>query len=261
VSDAEASDETNQISARIEALVSRIHDYRLRFERDRDRRAVFAFTYESMTARLGAKLASRDNAFSDPGWVVRLAEAFVKRYADAMDAIDPGRPPDAPDPWFDVYRAISTRKSYVLEDMVFSMMAHISSDLPHSLREVGLTGEVGSHIGDYHRMNDVLASQIDEIQAEVAARYQRSLSFLDRVAGHYDEFITNYGIRLARSAAWYNASRLQEPDGAPAAENAIARSTQAFIEFVREPDEPWIRWPLRLARIIIPTRRRWPSAD
>ncbi len=150
-------------------------------------------------------------------------------------------------------------QSFVLEDMVFSMMAHISHDLPLALLEVELEGDGGSNIADYHLMNEVLGSQIDAIQRATARRYQRSLAWLDRLAGHYDEFFTNYGIRLSRSSAWYNACRLLDPASHDAAQQSILRSTGAFIDFVRVPKAWWLRLLVRGVRALAPKRRRWPS--
>lgn len=242
--------------------------YRDRFDATRDTRAVFAFVYERLTRELAARLENDANEFDDPGWIAALADSFAARYIGAMDAIDQaigadteGDPGGAvPEPWLDVHRAISDGGSYVLEDLVFSMMAHISFDLPHALLEVGMEHEGRSRVADYHRMNDVLGLKTDDMQVVVARRYQRFLAVLDRLAGHYDEFFTNYGIRLARSVAWYNAHRLLDPPSAQAATAAIGRSTGAFIKFVRYPSNGWLRILLRVVRAVVPRRRRWPPS-
>ncbi len=259
---------------RLVSLSQEIMAYSQAYESTRDERAVFAFMYSKMTERLANYLATSEKSFDDPRWIVELAEAFARRFVMAMDAIDEWlktasaaqlADPDqiygtVPKPWADVYLAIKDEKSYVLEDMVFSMMAHISYDLPLSLLEVKMDTRNHSHVADYHRMNDVLAGTIDELQEITAQRYNRFLVFLDRLAGFYDEFLTNYGIRVARSVAWYNAQRLNDPASARDGRNTIERSTAAFISTVRHPQDGWLRLLIPLLRFLIPSRRKWPKS-
>jgi hypothetical protein len=162
-----------------------------------------------------------------------------------------------PRPWADVYLAIRGKQSYVFEDLVYSMTAHISFDLPHALLDVPFDRE---RLGDYHRMNDILAGQTDHIEESIAKRYQHFLLVLDKLTGSFDEVLTNYGIRAARSIAYYNALRLSANSAHDEATGSIARSTGAFIQSVRHPKEWWLRLLVQTARILIPRRRRWPKA-
>jgi hypothetical protein len=82
---------------------------------------------------------------------------------------------------------------------------------------------------------------------------------LDRLTGSFDEFLTNYGIRASRSVASYNAFRLMAHSAREAAAGSIARSAGLFIESVRHPEPWWLRWLIRVARLLIPRRRRWPK--
>jgi len=258
---------------RLKKFSQNILNYSRKYESTRDERAVFAFMYAKMTESLAHYLMNIDVAFDDPGWIVQLAEAFAGRFIIAMDAIDAwlengsadkvAHPTTiyetVPKPWADVYLAIRDGQSFVLEDMIFSMMAHISYDLPFALLEVKMETNGKSHVGDYHRMNDVLASSIDEMQGVVAQRYNRTLAFLDGFAGHYDEFFTNYGIRLSRSAAWYNACRMLDPAAEPQVIKSLERSTVAFIREIRTPKKGWLKNLMPVIRFLIPRRRKWPE--
>lgn len=260
-------------SSGLRVLAAAILAYCQRYEAKHDERAVFAFMYSKMTEALADYVEASAADFDDARWIVRLAEAFAGRFVKAMDLIDSwpggqvGRDTDAealalsgvPKPWADVYVAIRHNKSYVLEDMIFSMMAHISYDLPFALRQVGMESGGASHVADYHRMNRVLGSRIDEIQDDVARRYSRALRSLDKLAGSYDEFFTNYGIRAARAVAWYNAQRISDPLGEADGIRSIESSTNAFIDSVRRPDIWWARVLVSIARFLIPARRRWPA--
>ena len=148
-------------------------------------------------------------------------------------------------------------RSYVLEDPAYSMAIHIIFDLPYALERVGTSA---GHLPDYRFINEVLAARTDRIEDAVAERYQRSLAWLDRLAGNFGRFFTNYGIRMSRSVAWYNALRLHSPDREGAA-GAIERSTGLFIQSVRRPDEWWLRIGVSILRAVVPRFRRWPPAE
>jgi hypothetical protein len=255
--------------AKVRALAALVEPYHRKYEAIRDTRAVFAYVYYNITVDLAEELEDNRVLFIDPEWVADLAVAFGRRFIAAMDALDVWlglHPNEEPTPqalyvtmprsWADVYLAIRGEQSYVLEDLVYSMMAHISFDLPNALLDVAHDVE---RLGDYHRMNEVLASQTDHIQASVAKRYEHFLFVLDRLAGSFDEFLTNYGIRATRSVAFYNALRLTAKSASAAAQVSIASSAGLFIESVRHPEEWWLRVLVRTGRFLIPRRRRWPK--
>lgn len=255
---------------RVKGLSQKIHSCQLKYDRAKDARAVFAFAYCHITEDLAKALEAQPSQFHDPDWVAELALAFGNRYLSAMSRLDAWLEnrdsadlaaattiyETVPKPWADVFLATRGNQSYVLEDLVFSMMAHISYDLPNALLEVRLDSH---HLADYHLMNDVLARRINSLQAMVANRYQRFLLFLDRWTGSFDEFLTNYGIRVSRSVAWYNATRLLDPFSKKEATESIQRSTFLFMNSIRNPDVGWLRLLIRLARLLIPRRRRWPQ--
>ena len=253
-------------AAAVAELADQLGRFRRRYEADHDSRAVFAFAYASMTRALADRLGRPDHGFDDPVWVADLATAFGDRYTGAMQAIDADRSEEAatgldesvPGPWAAVYRTICLEPSTVLEDLVFSMGAHITHDLPHALVSVGTES---AHLRDYHRMNEVLADGTEEIQAAVTTRYNRLFAELDRLAGGADEALTNYQIRIGRSMAWYNALRLQSSGSRAAASASIERTTPALIASVRGESRWVMRWPLRLVRLGLSTRRTWPDNE
>ncbi|MEV5969757.1 DUF5995 family protein [Streptomyces sp. NPDC051921] len=255
-------------------LAERVRQY----DATRDRRAAFAYTYYRLTTTLATGLDAGDPVFNDPPWVAELCETLASAYFSAMDGIDawlaerPGgsagsadevRPGDLPDsipqPWRDVFAASSVRRSYTLEDVLFSMMAHISYDLPEALRRMATsTGDRG-RIADFHRMNHVLASCIDAVQDDLSSRYIRGLGSLDRLFTRSDELLTNYGIRVARGLAWFNCDRLLDPHATEEASRSIGRSTAALISEIRSPGDWKLRAGLWILRRVIPERRHWPD--
>ncbi|MGR4880541.1 DUF5995 family protein [Streptomyces sp. LARHCF249] len=252
-------------------LAARVEQY----DALRDPRAVFAYTYFRLTSDLATSLRTNSLSFRAPEWVADLSVSLAAAYFTAMDAIDtwlgpvsdprPGGevlsvdlPETIPKPWRDVYAASTVRHSYVLEEVLFSMMAHMSYDLPLALRALAAQGDVHHRIADFHRMNDLLASSIDVVQDEIAARYCRRLQSLDRLFIRDDELFTSYGIRVARGLAWFNCDRLLDPGASAKAMGSISRSTAAFIAEFRSPDDWKRRQAFRVLRALVPSRRQWP---
>ena len=253
---------------RIVELAYELEPYHIRYEADRDSRAVFAYTYANITHDLAEWMTDPAAKIDDPGWVADLAVAFGEHYIAAMDALDEWErthpvedvPRETlyetvPRPWADVYWTISPHRSTVLEDLIFGMGAHITYDLPHALVDVGTDPD---RLGDYHRMNAVLASRTQAIKQRVTDRYNRVLGYLDRVVGQTDELFTNYWIRVGRSVAWYNAMRLQTPFADRAAEESIERSTAGLIDSVRGGPLP-IRLGSGMYRRVFYAKRQWPQ--
>jgi Family of unknown function (DUF5995) len=141
------------------------------------------------------------------------------------------------------------------------MTAHIVNDLPQALADVGVTAPDGtSRLADYDRVNDVLGRSIEPIVSDLSRHYDPLLAVIDRLLEHYDEILTNYGIRIARAAAWYNAERLLDPPSRAAALAAIGESPEVTIREILHPPVWSLRFVLRAARVVARTARRWPEA-
>jgi hypothetical protein len=247
------------------------------YEKTHDYRATFTYTYLQLTLGLDQALRVGEPPFHDGPWVAALAGCLAEKYFEAMQAIDEWQdicsgpvarkisatdlPASVPEPWRAVYAASRTGHSYILEDLLFSMTAHISYDLPLALRQMAGKAPADQRIADFHTMNAVLGNMIDLIQDGLAVRYSRGLLDLDRLFTRQDELLTNYGIRVSRGMAWYNFERLSDEYAAPQAEHSIRTSTGMLIQSVRSPDDWRLRWALGLARWLIPERRQWPTDE
>jgi hypothetical protein len=239
--------------ARLTALAEQLEGLAARYEADKDSRCVFTYAYAFMTRRLAEELPIAGMA--DPEWVVALAEAFGARYVAAVTGWDDDRA-SVPDGWAAVFETICPRRTSPLEDLVFAMAAHIIRDLPHALIAVGLEDAQGrSHVGDFHAVNRVMGHTVDEMQSRIGKRYARYLRWLDRVGRAQDELLSNYGIRMSRGMAWYNASRLVDPASSQAAAESIEKSPRDFVEAIMK--QPL----LRLLRLRVHSLRRWPAAQ
>ncbi|MEV7024875.1 DUF5995 family protein [Kitasatospora sp. NPDC093558] len=248
------------------------------YDRDRDHRAVFAYLYLCLTRDLERGLRSGRPAFDDPGWIALLSGRLAMTYLRTQDAIDtwlatatdrpahprPGDLPDTvPPPWRDVYAASSAERSYVLEEIVFSMAAHLSYDLPLTLLALAGPGPADphAHIADFDRMNALLGSSVESVQDHVAARYCRGLLTLEHLCTRDERLLTARGIEAFRADAWFNFDRLSDPVAAATARRAIPRITADIIREFRAPADPNLRLATHLLRLLVPARRQWPPPD
>jgi hypothetical protein len=100
---------------------------------------------------------------------------------------------------------------------------------------------------------------VNAIQAATARRYSPYIAWLDKLGGRYDEILTNYGIRMSRGLAWYNAIRLADERSAAQAKEAIERSAIITIDNIVRPPIWSLRLLLRLLRFVVSFLRTWPK--
>jgi hypothetical protein len=211
-----------------------------------------------LTAQLECDLDA--SACKDHAWITALAVAFSARYLSALDRYD-AADPSLEASWrmaFDKARRPSTS---VFDNLVFGMTAHIVADLPHALVAVGLTEPSGrTRIADYHAVNDILGNAIDPISRHVGHRYAFPLFALERYANREGQVLTNFGIRMARAVAWYNAVRLEDPEVREIAAQSIQKSAVGIITQFANPPIWSVRMLLLLSRRVLSWFRRWPES-
>ena len=79
------------------------------------------------------------------------------------------------------------------------------------------------------------------------------------LVGNQDEILSNYGIRLSRGMAWYNAIRLLDTDRRRPVEASIARAPEALARALVDP--PVAGWLFRWIRCCSTVFRRWPTEE
>jgi Family of unknown function (DUF5995) len=241
-------------TGRLLKLSERLRKYATEYETRHDSRCVFAYAYAEETRVLANGVPG--TAFKDPERVVALAEAFAARFMAAMDAYDEHR--EVPRGWNAVLKPMLSKQTSVLEDLVLGMYAHIVHDLPLALNDICVSSE--RDLYDFQLMNDVLGKSIGAIQNKVSRRYCPFIHWLDRLGRQQDEIATNYGIRLGRAAAWYNAERLRLESTASDAYEAISRSPEVFARAILHPQVWSVDLLFRAVRLAASVSRRWPAS-
>jgi Family of unknown function (DUF5995) len=244
-----------ELHTRMQELADRLGTLQATYEAARDSRCVFTYCYRIMTIRLDSALDTFP--FDEPSQVVDLAERFAERYFAAMDAFDNGDLQSGA--WQTVLEAVQAPMSSVIEDLIFPITAHIVHDLPIALQELSATSPASRpQLHDFDLVNDIMGKAIDSVRDDVTRRYSPALRWVDRIERQYDQIATDYGIRMSRALAWYNAERLQDPQCRENALDAIELSPSLLVQEVRNPPTASIRFMLRVLRVMAAACRRWP---
>jgi uncharacterized protein DUF5995 len=215
---------------------------------------VFAHAYSLMTRQIADDLPHTPGVNAE--FVTELAEAFSKRYFDALEGDRATLSPA----WSRAFELMLDRRTSVLEDLVFAMTVHIVHDLPLALGDVSPDrAPDAARIHEFHAVNDMMASSIDLIVDATASRYGRYVKWLDRLGHRYDNILTDYGVRMSRGLAWYNAIRLADEREGERARAAIERSPIALMNDIAEPPIRSVRVVLRVLRWLVSFLRTWPS--
>jgi hypothetical protein len=240
-------------ASRLRNLERRLARKARELEDRRDSRCVFTHAYSLMTRRIAEEAP---DSGVDEVWIADLAEAFAERYFTALAAEDAALGPA----WQRAFEAMRDKRTSVLEDLVFAMAVHIMHDLPLALGDISpANGPEPRHIFDFHAVNDMMASSIDAIQRVTSHRYAPYIGWLDQLGEHFDELLTNYGIRMSRGLAWYNAVRLADPRSSAATKEAIEHSPTVLIDDIVEPPARSVRIFLRFLRWAVSFLRVWPN--
>lgn len=195
-----------------------------------DFRAVFARSYLTTTRHIEAAL--RRGAFLDAAWVERIDCVFAQRYFDAFDDWEAGRP--CPGPWRLAFEHARARNTFVLQDLLLGMNAHIAWDLPLSL-EATIPGHASEELlarrrRDHEVLNLVLGEAIDDVQRDAGWQYDPALAVADVVCGRLDEAVSAWMIKSWRTEVWEDFSALQAARGGQARGGAARDAVESRIE-------------------------------
>lgn len=211
-------------------------------DRSCDHRAVFALTYLITTQGFREFLSDRRGSafFADEPAIIQLDRAFADLYFDAVARYGAGTAPPA---WRIAFDAARSGRTNAVQDIFLGMNAHIQRDLPVALSGVGLVDEHGaSRKPDHDRVNDILASVLDGIEDELAARYDPLISLADAKPSPADEEGALEMLKSWREGAWRNAERLAT--ATTDAERAtimtqIETVSEAWARLISAPDFSW----------------------
>jgi hypothetical protein len=214
-------------------------------QRRESRLGYFAALYRRVTAAVarGIELGSFDDDARMEAFDVR----FAQRYLDAYAAYARNAP--LTDSWRVCFDATPDRAPIVLQHLLLGINAHINLDLGVAAARTAPGAALQSLRGDFDRINDLLVSMVDEVEADLA-RIFSLLRPLDWLAGRAEERLIGFSVGAARAHAWRFAEQLAAQRHAEQ-QASIARIDQWIASFGRKLHRPphASRFALRLVRL------------
>jgi hypothetical protein len=192
--------------------------------------------------------------------VVQIDCVFAQRYFDAFDCYESTG--TCPWPWRIAFRSALDKRTFVLQDMLLGMNAHINYDLPIALeatipRDLP-PDELAIYRRDHYGLNNALGRAVNLVQGEIERDHDPGLAFGDWLFGEHDESGASRLINLWRERSWGNFLLLRGASDREEAEDVIERSASEFalmlLQFQRLV--PGLYWPNRVYRDSIGWLRR-----
>jgi len=167
------------------------------FDRHRDHRAPFLRVYTRMTSKVRDRL--QEGYFSDPAWLERVGIRFAAYYFAALDAHQAGQ--ECPPAWRRAFVGAEGGRTFVLEDVLLGMNAHINNDLPQVMADIlGAEGDWPDYARmerrhfDHDQINRTLQDLVPVVEGDIGNHYARLLRVLGRWTGDLDLLLVRHWI-------------------------------------------------------------------
>lgn len=216
----------------LDEVVDRLDDIIADAARRGSRSGYFAAMYRAVT--LEVRRGIRAGEFGDGARMDHFDTVFANLYLDAYRQRQAG---DAPVRcWRTAFEAADCEGMVVIQHLLLGMNAHINHDLGLAAARVAPGAELPTLRADFERMNDLLASMVDEMQDAVSST-SLGLRVLDVVGLGADESIVNFSMRNARREAWEVAELLAAvpPAVHPQIMRYIDRRAGQLADLIRNP--------------------------
>lgn len=200
---------------------------------ERSRLGYFAALYRRVTLKVREGILT-PGVFDDPERMDRLDFAFASRYLDALAVLRRGERPTRS--WQVAFDAARSRRPIILQQLVLGINAHINLDLGIAAARTAPGGAIGALLGDFNRINEILAGLITLVERQVG-ELSPWFGFFSRVAGEDGMRAVEFSLTVARDEAWQFAKALA-PLAEPAQGPDIARRDGEIAKLARRVLHP-----------------------
>ncbi|MFT3702375.1 MAG: DUF5995 family protein [Agriterribacter sp.] len=187
----------------IKDVVIRLNDIIQQTETTKNKMGYFAALYKRMTVAVENGITQ--HSFEDGDRMNRLDVIFAQRYIDAYDAYTTGNP--CSQAWKCAFDSCNEDDLTVIQHLVMGVNTHINLDLAIAAAQVSLGASIDALQNDFNKINDVIASLIDDVQ-ECLCQVWFPMRMLEKIADGRQVAVLNFSIDKARTASWANAQIL-----------------------------------------------------
>ena len=172
-----------------------------------DHRAVFATTYLTLTETYYELLRERPDFVEDRKYLFTEVAQFANYYFRTLRAHANGK--RVPPAWEIALDTAADKEVNGAQDMLLGINAHVQSDMPFVIAELGLeTPEGKSRKPDHDIVNAVLEMAYQRVVDEVERRYDPFLAVTNPDGVPVDDAAGLELVRTWREGVWRNAERL-----------------------------------------------------
>lgn len=162
----------------------------------------FAALYRRVTIEVKSKLGT--GYFDDDHRMENLDVVFANRYLDAYFDYNKNNKAIS-NSWKITFEKSSDDQLIVLQHLLLGMNAHINLDLGIAAAEISTSDNITSLQNDFNRINDILASLVNEVQENLTNIWPILKWLLKKLNGSED-FIVDFSMKIARDGAWQFAN-------------------------------------------------------
>ncbi|MGI8461421.1 MAG: DUF5995 family protein [Solirubrobacterales bacterium] len=192
-----------------------------------DHRAVFATTYLTLTEVYLEQLrADPPLALQDPKYLYSEDAHFAAYYFKTLKADERGA--RIPPAWRIALDTARSGEVNGAQDMLLGINAHVQSDMPFVLADLGLeTPDGKSRKPDHDAVNAVLDAAYQRVVDEVSRRYDPLVAQTNSEANPLDDAAGLELVRSWREQVWRNAERLTNAKS-EAEREQVAESIESY---------------------------------
>ncbi len=181
----------------IDEVIEQLDQIVIKSSNDESRLGYFPALYKKVTIKVKEKIAA--NYFEDNERMEKLDVVFANRYIEAYNNFHNSE--SCTQSWLLSFNTSKSWSPLVIQHLLLGMNAHISLDLGIAAAEVSIGNDIQNIHSDFLKINEILSSLVDEIQDQLSGMWPL-LKPIDWIAGRLDESIANFGMGIARDAAW-----------------------------------------------------------
>lgn len=162
-----------------------------------------------MTQTVRSAIAA--GAFGDAEWAASYLVTFANHYRRAVIAFERRSFESLPRPWLIGFVAAARGETFVAQDALLGINAHINYDLTYTLRDLEIDPDRGVKRADHDRINDILARLVQTVQDALVEMYAAAgVAGIDRFFDPLDDRLALLGLEESREFAWRNAVLLAD---------------------------------------------------
>lgn len=219
----------------IDQVIEQLEDILYQAQESQSPLGYFPALYKKVTRMIKEKI--QQDFFEDNARMERLDVVFANRYLTAYRQFQNQKP--CTQCWHLAFEATRKRRLIVLQHLFLGMSAHINMDLGIAAAEVCPGEKIFTLEGDFKKINEVLASLVNEVQKELA-RIWPMFRWIDWAGGRLDEALADFSMEIARDNAWEVACALAKIPTEEEKQKYIQSLDKRVQRFGRKIERPGI---------------------